>query len=141
MAVMVSRGHRGSFPKTRVQICIVHQIRHSLRYVPWKQRKAVADDLRRVYGAATLAEAEQALEDFAERWDKEYPVISKDWRNNWNRLTTDLPHEIRKIIYTTNPIESLNASLRKVTNPRRTFPNDEAVMKALYLAIHLASKK
>ena len=131
------------FPKTRVQICIVHQVRHSLRYVPWKQRKAVADDLRRVYGAATLAEAEQALEDFAERWDKQYPVISKSWRNNWDRLTTffDFPPEIRKIIYTTNPIESLNASLRKVTKLRRVFPNDEAVMKALYLAIHLASKK
>ena len=102
---MAGRSHRGSSPKDQVHI------RHSLRYVPWKQ-KAVADDLRRVYGTATLAEAEQTLEDFAEHWDKEYPVISKDWRNNQNRLTTDLPHEIRKIIYTTNPIESLNASLQ-----------------------------
>lgn len=131
------------YPKTQVQLCIVHQIRHSLRYVSWKQRKVVAADLKAIYGAATLKEAEQALERFAAKWDTEHPTISLSWRNNWERLTVffDYPPEIRKVIYTTNAIESLNASLRKVTKTRRSFPTDEAVMKILYLAIHQISKK
>jgi len=131
------------YPQTQIQLCIVHQVRHSLRYVSWKQRKAVAADLRRIYAAATLVEAEHALEDFAERWDEEHPGISLSWRNNWERLSTfyDYPPQIRKVIYTTNAIESLNASLRKVTKTRRSFPNDEAVMKVLYLALHNIAKK
>lgn len=131
------------YPKTQVQLCIVHQIRHSLRYVNWKQRKTIAADLKLIYGAATRAEAEQALEDFAEKWDAEHPTISRSWRANWERLSVffEYPVEIRKAIYTTNAIESLNASLRKITKTRRSFPNDEAVMKVLYLALHQASKK
>ena len=131
------------YPKTQVQLCIVHQIRHSLRYVNWKQRKTIAADLKLIYGAATRAEAEQALELFAEKWDEEHPTISRSWRANWERLSVffEYPVEIRKAIYTTNAIESLNASLRKITKTRRSFPNDEAVMKVLYLALHQASKK
>ncbi len=131
------------YPHTRVQLCIVHQVRHSLRYVSWKQRKAVAADLRRIYSATTLTEAEQALAAFAERWDQEHPGISQSWRNHWERLSVffDYPPQIRKVIYTTNAIESLNASLRKVTRTRRSFPNDEAVMKVLYLALHEITRK
>ena len=131
------------FPKTQVQLCIVHQIRHSLRYVNWKQRKVIAADLKRIYGAATLAEAELALAEFAEKWDDQHPTISLSWRNNWERLSVffDYPPEIRKVIYTTNAIESLNASLRKITKTRRSFPTDDSVMKILYLALHQISKK
>ena len=131
------------YPKTQVQLCIVHQIRHSLRYVNWKQRKEIAADLRRIYGAATLAEAELALAEFAEKWDDQHPTISLSWRNNWERLSVffDYPPEIRKVIYTTNAIESLNASLRKITKTRRSFPTDDSVMKILYLALHQISKK
>ena len=131
------------YPKTQVQLCIVHQIRHSLRYVNWKQRKEIAADLRRIYGAATLAEAELALAEFAEKWDDQHPTISLSWRNNWARLSVffDYPPEIRKVIYTTNAIESLNASLRKITKTRRSFPTDDSVMKILYLALHQISKK
>ena len=131
------------YPKTQVQLCIVHQIRHSLRYVNWKQRKVIAADLKRVYGAATLAEAELALAEFADKWDDQHPMISLSWRNNWERLSVffDYPPEIRKVIYTTNAIESLNASLRKITKTRRSFPTDDSVMKILYLALHQISKK
>lgn len=131
------------YPQTQVQLCIVHQVRHSLRYVNWKQRKVVAADLKRIYGAATLAEAEQALNAFAEKWDGEHPTISQSWRNNWERLNVffDYPPAIRKVIYTTNAIESLNASLRKITKTRRSFPTDDSVMKIIYLALHQISKK
>ncbi len=131
------------YPKTQVQLCIVHQIRHSLRYVNWKQRKVIAADLKRIYGAATLAEAELALAEFAEKWDDQHPTISLSWRNNWARMSVffDYPPEIRKVIYTTNAIESLNASLRKITKTRRSFPTDDSVMKILYLALHQISKK
>ena len=131
------------YPQTQVQLCIVHQVRHSLRYVSWKQRKGVAADLRRIYAAATLSEAEQALDEFAGKWDDQHPAISQSWRNNWERLSVffDYPPQIRKVIYTTNAIESLNASLRKVTKTRRSFPTDESVMKILYLALHQISKK
>lgn len=131
------------YPKTQIQLCIVHQVRHSLRYVSWKERKAVAAGLRRIYGAATLLEAEDALESFAREWDGQHPGISQSWRNNWERLVVffDYPPAIRKVIYTTNAIESVNASLRKVTKNRRSFPTDESVMKVLYLALHEISKK
>ncbi|MGL5707886.1 MAG: IS256 family transposase, partial [Aeromonas sp.] len=131
------------YPQTQIQLCIVHQVRHSLRYVSWKQRKEVAADLRRIYGAATLAEAELALGEFAAKWDEEHPSISRSWTNNWERLCVffDYPPQIRKVIYTTNAIESLNASLRKVTKTRRSFPTDESVMKVLYLALHQIAKK
>ncbi|MCG7545769.1 IS256 family transposase [Pseudoalteromonas sp. MM17-2] len=131
------------YPKTQVQLCIVHQIRHSLRYVNWKQRKVIAADLKRIYGATTLAEAELALAEFADKWDDQHPTISLSWRNNWERLSVffDYPPEICKVIYTTNAIESLNASLRKITKTRRSFLTDDSVMKILYLALHQISKK
>lgn len=131
------------YPQTQIQLCIVHQVRHSLRFVSWKQRKEVAEDLRKIYAAATITEAEQALDDFAQRWDEEHPNISLSWRNNWERLSVffDYPPQVRKVIYTTNAIESVNASLRKVTKIRRSFPNDESVIKVLYLALHQISKK
>lgn len=125
------------FPHTAVQLCIVHKVRASLKYVPWKERKAVAADLRRLYAAATLTEAEAALEDFARAWDAKYPAVSRAWRADWANLTVffDYPPEIRKVIYTTNAIESLNHSLRKIIKTRGAFPDDEAVMKLLYLAL------
>ena len=131
------------YPKTQIQLCIVHQIRHSLKFVSWKERKAVAADLRTIYAAATYQEAEQALEQFALNWDSQHPQISQSWRNNWSRLSVffDYPPEIRKVIYTTNAIESLNASLRQVTKTRRSFPNDDAILKLLYLALHQIAKK
>ena len=131
------------YPNTQVQLCIVHQIRNSLRFVSWKERKAVAADLKTIYAAATLKQAEQALEQFAEAWDKQHPSISKSWRDNWTRLSVffDYPPQIRKVIYTTNAIESLNASLRQVTKTRRSFPNDDSVLKLLYLALHQIAKK
>jgi transposase-like protein len=131
------------FPSTQVQLCIVHKLRNSLKYVPWKERKAVATDLRAIYAAATLVEAEEALERFAQRWDAKYPAISPSWRVDWPRLTVffDYCPEIRKVIYTTNAIESLNYSLRKLLKTRGAFPNDDAIIKILYLAINRVAKK
>ncbi len=131
------------FPKTQVQLCIVHKVRNSLKYVPWKERKAVATDLRAIYGAATLAEAEQERERCADRWDAHYPAISPSWVADWDRLTVffDYPPAIRRAIYTTNAIESLNYSLRKVLKGRSAFPNDEAILKVLYMGLqHVATK-
>jgi transposase-like protein len=131
------------FPQTQVQLCIVHKVRNSLKYVPWKERKAVATDLRAIYGAATLAEAEHALERFAERWDPKYPTISPSWLVDWDRLTVlfDYPPAIRRVIYTTNAIESLNYTLRKRLKTRGVFPNDESIVKVLYLALQNVAKK
>jgi transposase-like protein len=131
------------YPETQVQLCIVHKVRNALRYVPWKERKAVAADLRAIYGAATLEEAEQALERFAERWDEKYPAITPAWRADWTRLTVffDFPPEIRRVIYTTNAIESLNYSMRKVLKNRGAFPNDESISKLLYLGLNRVAKK
>src|SRR5919199_4540407 len=122
------------FPKTQVQLCIVHKARNSLKYVPWKERKAVAADLRAIYGAATLPEAEQALERFADRWDSKYPALSPSWLADWDRVTVlfDYPPEIRRVIYTTNAIESLNFTLRKRLKTRGAFPNDEAIVKQYF---------
>ena len=131
------------FPKTQVQLCIVHMVRHSLRYVSWKQRKEVAKDLKSVYQAPTIDQAETNLTAFAKKWDTSHPTISKSWRNNWERIIPlfSYPPQIRKATYTTNAIESLNMSLRKVTKNRGSFPNDEAMMKLLYLAMKNLSKK
>ena len=131
------------FPQTEVQLCIVHLVRHSLNYVGWKERKQVAADLKTIYSATTEAEAEQRLEEFSRKWDAKFPTIAKSWRNNWARVVPFFAHptEIRKVIYTTNAIESLNMSLRKVTKARGSFPNDEAVFKLLYLALRNIAKK
>lgn len=131
------------YPRAQVQLCIVHKVRNSLKYVPWKERKSVAADLRAIYGATTLAEAEQALERFGQKWDAKYPAISPSWRADWARLTVlfDYPPEIRRVIYTTNAIESLNYSLRRVLRNRGAFPNDASIMKLLYLALKNAARK
>jgi len=131
------------FPRTQVQLCIVHLIRNSLKYVSWKQRKEVADDLKAIYRAATEEQAEICLSEFEEKWDKTHPSISQIWRRNWERITPFFayPEEIRKVIYTTNAIESLNMSLRKVTKTRGSFPNDDAMFKLLYLALNNIAKR
>lgn len=131
------------FPKAVVQLCIVHMVRHSLNYVSWKRRKDVAADLRRIYTAATAEEAELMLGEFEARWDTEYLPIGQSWRRNWSRLTPffDYPPEIRKVIYTTNAIESVNMSLRKLTKNRGSFPSDEALTKLFYLALRNISQK
>jgi putative transposase len=131
------------FPQTRVQLCMVHLVRNSLRYVSYKHRKAVAADLKAIYSAATEAEAEFNLELFAEKWDQQYPTISKSWRAQWARVIPlfAFSEDIRKVIYTTNAIESVNMTLRKVTRNHRIFPSDEAVYKVLYLAMQNIAKK
>jgi len=131
------------FPETQVQLCLVHMVRHSLRYVSWKQRKEVAADLKNIYSAPTVEQAEASLAAFAAKWDASHPTISKSWRSNWERIIPlfGYPPEIRKAIYTTNAIESLNMSLRKVTKNRGSFPNDEAMIKLLFLALRNISKK
>ena len=131
------------YPLATVQLCIVHMVRNSLNFVGWNKRKIVAADLRRIYTAATLDEAEQNLCAFEAQWNEAYPSIAKSWRNNWSRITPfyDYPPEIRRIIYTTNAIESVNMSLRKVTKNRGSFPHDEAVMKLFYLALRNISQK
>jgi len=131
------------FPKTQVQLCIVHLVRYSLNYVGWKQRKEVARDLKRIYQASTEQEADSEMERFAQKWDGKYPTISQTWRRNWTRVIPFFAHppEVRRVIYTTNAIESLNMSLRKVTKNRGSFPNDEAVLKLVYLALGNVSKK
>ena len=131
------------YPKAIVQLCIVHLVRNSLNYVGWNKRKEVAADLRYIYTAATVNEAEQHLAAFEDKWNHAYPSIAKSWRNNWERVIPffAFPPEIRKIIYTTNAIESVNMSLRKVTKNRGSFPNDDAVMKLFYLALINISKK
>jgi putative transposase len=131
------------YPLATVQLCIVHMVRNSLNFVGWNKRKIVAADLRGIYTAATLDEAEQNLCTFETQWNEVYPSIAKSWRNNWSRITPfyDYPPEIRRIIYTTNAIESVNMSLRKVTKSRGSFPHDEAVMKLFYLALRNISQK
>lgn len=131
------------FPATAVQLCLVHMVRNSLNYVGWKERKAVALDLKQIYRAATVAEAEQALSQFEQKWDRRFPSISKSWRTHWPELITFLkyPAEIRKAIYTTNAIESLNRSLRKISKNRGVFPNQESLLKLYYLALERIAKK
>lgn len=131
------------FPKTAVQLCIVHMVRYSLNFVSWKLRKAVAADLRTIYTAATIEEAEMRLVEFAAKWSAGYPAVVQSWQRNWARIVPffDYPAEIRKVIYTTNAIESVNMSLRKVTKNRGSFPNDDALIKLYYLALRNISKK
>ncbi len=131
------------YPKTTVQLCIVHLVRASLNYVNWKERKAVAADLRSIYRAATAEEAERLLEQFAAKWDGKYPTIAALWRRNWLGVIPffQFPAEIRRIIYTTNIIESLNMSLRKAIKTRGSFPSEEAAMKVMYLALSNLARK
>lgn len=131
------------FPNTQVQLCIVHMVRNSVKYVPWKDYKAVTADLKRIYQSVTEEEAQQALEQFSERWDDKYPQISRSWRTHWENLNTlfNYPQDIRKAIYTTNAIESLNSVIRKAIKKRKLFPTDDSARKVIYLAIQDASKK
>ena len=125
------------YPHTKVQLCIVHMVRNSLRFVPWKDYKAVTADLKLVYQSATENEALRELAAFGERWDNKYPQISRSWHSHWDNLRTlfEYSPEIRKVIYTTNQIESINYQLRKITKTRGHFPSDEAAIKLLYLGI------
>ncbi len=131
------------FPQSRIQLCIVHMVRNSVKYVPWKDSKPVTSDLKRIYQSTTEEEALLALDEFSGRWDDKYPQISKSWRAHWNNLNTlfDYPADIRKAIYTTNAIESLNSVIRKAIKKRKLFPTDDSARKVIYLAIQQASKK
>ena len=131
------------YPNTRVQLCMVHMVRNSLNYVSYKHRRELVADLKAIYKASNETEAELNLELFAEKWDERYPTISKSWRAHWANVIPmfAFPEEIRRVIYTTNAIESMNMTLRKVTRNHRIFPNDEAVFKVIYLATQNIAKK
>jgi putative transposase len=131
------------YPQATVQLCIVHLVRASLRYVGWKQRKQVAAALKRIYGAATEEAAQQELAAFESAWDAAYPPISRMWRRDWERIRPlfAFPHEVRRILYTTNAVEGLHRALRKATKTRGAFPNEDAALKLLYLVIQNVSKK
>ncbi len=131
------------YPDTHIQLCIVHMVRNSMKFVPWKDYKAIAADLKKIYQSATEDEALLCLEQFSERWDEKYPQISKSWRAHWQNLNTlfNYPHDIRKAIYTTNAIESLNSVIRKATKKRKVFPTDDSAKKVIYLATQQAAKK
>lgn len=132
-----------AYPQTKVQLCVVHLVRAALKYVTDKDSRAVAADLKKIYNAATLVEAEQALEQFAQAWDEKYPTISKMWRARWKEIITlfDFPWPIRKAISTTNAIESVNSVIRKFTRNRKIYPNEESALKITFMAIREASKK
>ena len=125
------------FPDAQVQLCIVHMVRASMNYVSWRDRKPVVADLKRIYRAATADEAERQLSEFEEKWQKQYPAVGRLWRANWENVIPffSFPEEVRKIVYTTNAVESLNMSLRKVTKTRGSFPTEEAAIKLLYMAL------
>lgn len=132
-----------AFPKTTFQTCIVHMMRHSLNYVPYTDKKAVASDLKKIYQSNTITLAQEALDEFELVWGDKYPAIVKSWRNNWEKVTPFLqyPKEIRRVIYTTNIVESLNSTLRKAVRNRGHFSTEDGIMKVLYLAIRGVSKK
>ena len=134
---------RSAFPKTIVQTCIVHMIRKSARFVAWTQRRALCADLRRVYKAETEAAALQALDQFEAAWGKSHPAVVASWRRNWERVRPffAFPKEVRRILYTTNAIESLNYQLRKIIKSKGHFPSDDAASKLLFLALRNAEKK
>jgi putative transposase len=134
---------RAAYPQTKVQLCIVHLVRAALRYVSSTDSREVASDLKKIYQAATVEEAERALDDFAQAWDAKYPTIAKQWRAKWADIITlfDFPPAIRRAIYTTNAIESVNSVIRKFTRNRKIYPNEESALKLIYMAIHEAAKK
>ena len=132
-----------NIPASTTQICVVHQIRNSCRYVVWKEKKEFTADLKNIYNAPTKEAAEMELDNFEQKWGAKYPYAIRSWRNNWEELTVffDFPVEIRKIIYTTNLIENLNGKIRKYTKNKLSFPNDDALKKSVYLAINEIEKK
>ena len=125
------------FPQTEVQVCIVHMVRNSFKFVPKKDSKEFTADMKKIYQASSEEAGEKALKEFTQKWGSTYPGAVRSWNNNWHNLSNMLryPKDLRRLVYTTNPIESMNASLRKVTKNKRVFPNDNAVFKQLYLAI------
>ena len=131
------------YPQTQVQLCIVHLMRNSMKYVHWKDQKAVAADLKPIYQAATLAESEAALDAFGAKWDEIFPAVSQIWIRHWENVIPifDYPMEIRRVIYTTNAIESVNRSLRKVIKTKAVFPSEDAVFRLMYLAMNNIAKK
>jgi transposase-like protein len=131
------------FPKTEVQLCIVHMVRNSVKYVPYKDRKSVTTDLKEIYLAPSDIAASDALERFSEKWDRKYPAISKSWRTRWNEVIPYMKFspEIRKAVYTTNAIESINYNLQRNLKTRLSFPNDEAAMKLVFMILRRISKK
>jgi transposase-like protein len=132
-----------AFPKTEVQLCMVHMVRNSLKFVPFKDRKAVAADLKKIYLSPSAEEAQTELDSFSEKWDMKYPMIARSWRSKWPEVIPFLkfPEVIRKAVYTTNAIESLNYSIRKVTKNRQSFPTTDAAMKLVYMALQNISKR
>jgi len=132
-----------AFPDAKIQLCIIHMVRNSMKYVVWKDYKAVTTGLKCIYQSPTEEIARAELDKFAQTWDEKYPQISRSWNNHWPNLITffDYPKDIRKAIYTTNAIESLNSVIRKSVKTRKLFPNDEAAMKIVFLAVQAASKK
>jgi transposase-like protein len=134
---------RRAFPQTKVQLCIVHLVRAALKYTTETDSREVASDLKTIYQSATVLEAEAALATFGAKWDAKYPTIARQWRAKWNEITPlfEFPGAIRKAIYTTNAIESVNSVIRKFTRNRKQYPNGESALKLVYLAIHEASKK
>lgn len=131
------------YPQTRIQLCLVHMVRNSLRYVSWKDYKGVTTDLKRIYQSPTEEQALAELERFGNTWNTLYPQIAKSWTTHWPNLRTiyEYPPEIRKAIYTTNAVESLNSVIRAATKRRKVFPSDDSARKVIYLAISQASKK
>jgi transposase-like protein len=131
------------YPETHIQLCIVHMVRNSMKFVPWKDYKAITADLKNIYQSSTEEKALHSLDQFADRWDKKYPQISKSWRAHWENLNTlfNYPADIRKAIYTTNAIESLNSVIRKATKKRKVFPTDNSAKKVIYLATQQAAEK
>jgi transposase-like protein len=134
---------RAAYPQTSVQLCIVHLVRAALRYVSTEDSKPVARDLKKIYQAATVLEAEAALDQFAQVWDAKYPTIAKQWRAKWADIVPlfDFPPPIRKVIYTTNAIESVNSVIRKFTRNRKIYPNEESALKLVFMAIREAARK
>jgi putative transposase len=139
----LSRAVNTVFPKTEQQLCIIHQIRNSTKYVTYKDIKAVLADLKKIYTAPTLDDAEYRLEEFKEKWDSKYPQIGKSWNDNWAELSTffKYPDEVRKLIYTTNAVEGFHRMLRKFTKTKVIYPNDDALRKSIYLSIQEITKK
>jgi putative transposase len=158
----LSAAINATFPKTKNQLCIVHQaparrpdaeggfceakvlkVRNSTKFVPWKDRKAVCAELKKIYGAINLDDAEYALEEFRENWGKKYPSILKSWDTNWAELTTffEYPPEIRHLIYTTNAVEAYHRQLRKFTKTKAILPTDDAIRKVVYLSVREITKK
>jgi len=131
------------FPKTKQQLCIVHQIRNSLKFVPYKDRKAICADLKKIYGAVNLDDAEYAKEEFREKWDKKYPAILRSWDDNWAELTTffEYPEQIRHLIYTTNAVEAYHRMVRKFTKTKAIFPTDDSIRKVIFLSVKEIAKK